>query len=65
MVPGQWTILLPQLNLNSLETSGLDFEVSYQHEIGPGTFGVRALATDTYSYKTQVSRRGAGEFNRL
>jgi iron complex outermembrane receptor protein len=48
-------IRLQNLNLAKVQTSGLDFEASWRGEVGPGAFGMRALATRLISYRQQNS----------
>jgi outer membrane receptor protein involved in Fe transport len=70
-------VLLKQLNFNSIETSGFDFELSYsvpQDLLVPGRFQLRALATYVGDLTTvdvagsvnrakQVTPQWAGNFN--
>lgn len=37
------TVQSTLLNVNAVETAGIDFEASYRREVGPGTMGVRVL----------------------
>jgi iron complex outermembrane receptor protein len=39
-------------NFASIKTSGIDFEMSYRREIGPGNFTLRALASRAIELKT-------------
>jgi len=39
-------------NAQNVKTSGVDFEANYSHEIGPGNFSIRALATYQPHFKT-------------
>lgn len=53
----------PYLNLQSLKTDGLDFEVSYRAPVGSGTASARLLANRTLSYSvsdgvTKIERVG-------
>ena len=53
----------PYLNLQSLKTDGLDFEVSYRVPVGAGTASARVLANRTLSYRvsdgvTEIERAG-------
>jgi outer membrane receptor protein involved in Fe transport len=49
------SILLQNLNLASVRTSGVDFEASWRHDLGPGTLGLHLLGTRLIDYIQQNS----------
>jgi outer membrane receptor protein involved in Fe transport len=56
-------VILTQINLNSRRTSGIDIDLSYNGELGPGSFGLRGLFTRIFDYTDTVggvSRQLAG-----
>jgi iron complex outermembrane recepter protein len=46
------SIEIKPINFVSIKTRGIDFEASYRREIGPGTLGLRALASKAISLYT-------------
>jgi iron complex outermembrane recepter protein len=56
--PQAWTFTFPELNLNTLETEGVDLELSYRQPMGAGLLTLHALATDANVYSQTVP--GAG-----
>ncbi|MES1985915.1 MAG: TonB-dependent receptor [Pseudomonadota bacterium] len=53
-VNNQVTVLTPTLNLASLRTSGVDVEVDYSRELGPGNLQVKALVSYLHDLQTQL-----------
>jgi outer membrane receptor protein involved in Fe transport len=43
-------ILLQAVNLNARNTKGIDFDLSYSHNLGPGKFGIRTVVNRLFDY---------------
>ena len=58
-------INIPGLNLQTLETSGIDFEASYHFSAGPGQLGLRGLANNLRKFRVSDGRTTTDELGSL
>ncbi|MFZ5745981.1 MAG: TonB-dependent receptor domain-containing protein [Pseudomonadota bacterium] len=59
-------IVLQQINLNGRRVKGIDFDLSYNHDVGGGKLGMRVLATHMIDFTDRVGTTNtqlAGFFN--
>jgi iron complex outermembrane receptor protein len=52
--PTEWNFTFPELNLDSLETEGVDIEADYRQPVGKGVISVRGLGTLTNVYNESI-----------
>ena len=47
-------IIIQQINLNGRQIKGIDFDLSYNRDLGPGKLNIRSVFTNTIDYIDKI-----------